>query len=127
MELTPVPGSFSVCRLPAGSPVPEPPASADLFSLSVTATEISVVCATGAEPADAVVEGGWSAMRVAGTLDFGLVGILAALTTPLAEAGIPVFAVSTYDTDYLLLKTDLLDRARRVLADAGHRVDARPA
>ncbi|WP_113703251.1 ACT domain-containing protein [Nonomuraea lactucae] len=124
MHLTSIPGSFSVCRLPAGSPVPGPPASAELYSLSITASEISVVCATGAEPAGAAVEGGWSAMRVAGTLDFGLVGILAALTAPLAEAGIPVFCVSTYDTDYLLLKADLLERAREVLAAAGHDVYA---
>ncbi len=122
VELEPLTGSFSVCRLPAGAEPPAVPLEASLFALVVTSDEVSVVCPSGSEPAAAKVEGGWSAFRVAGTLDFGLVGILSALTAPLAQAGISVFAVSTYDTDYLLVKTSQVAAARDALVAAGHRI-----
>ena len=67
-------------------------------------------------------EAGWRCLKVEGPLDFGLTGILAAITAPLAAAGIPVFAVCTYDTDYVMVKTDQLADAVDALRHAGHRV-----
>lgn len=61
-----------------------------------------------------------------GTIDFSVVGVLASLVTPLAEAGISVFTISTFDTDYLLVKEKDVPKACRVLADAGHAVDEAP-
>jgi hypothetical protein len=66
------------------------------------------------------VEGGWRALKVAGPLDFELVGILASLAVPLARSGVSIFAVSTYNTDYVLVKANLLDRAARTLCEHGH-------
>ena len=87
--------------------------TAPLTSLAVTADEISVVLpATVPLPtAPSATEDGWVAFKVEGPLDFGLTGILSALTAPLASVGIPVFAISTYDTDYILVKHDKADAA----------------
>jgi uncharacterized protein len=88
-------------------------------SLRGTSDELSLVCPVADAPPDATIEPGWRALRVDGPLDFGLTGILASLATPLAAAGIPIFAISTYDTDYVLLRTTALAAAIEVLRDAG--------
>jgi hypothetical protein len=75
---------------------------------------------TGDGPAELEVEGGWRALKVAGPLDFALTGVLASLAGPLAEAGISVFVVSTYDTDYVLIREVDLEAARAALVAAGH-------
>ncbi|MEV4063973.1 ACT domain-containing protein [Nonomuraea dietziae] len=120
MELRLLSRAYSVCRLPAGSALPAPPRKAELYGLTVTAEEVSVVCAMGEEPRGARVESGWSALRVAGELDFSLVGILSSLTAPLAEAGVSVFALSTFDTDYLLVRSAELTPALEALRARGH-------
>ncbi|HAM16160.1 MAG TPA: ACT domain-containing protein [Eggerthellaceae bacterium] len=85
-----------------------------------TDEEVSVVCETENAPADAVArEDGWRVFRVCGPLDFGLVGILAKISTALAEAEIPLFAISTYDTDYILVKGEMLERAIAELRHCG--------
>ena len=68
------------------------------------------------------VERGWRAICVAGPLDFALVGVLASLSGTLASAGVSIFAISTFDTDYILVKEDMLGAAREALAAAGHQV-----
>ena len=117
-------GEFAVCRLPGDAPAPSVPARAELYALTRTRDELSIVCAVGEAPAGATVEAGWRALRVLGPLDFALTGILAALATPLAAAGLSIFAVSTYDTDYLLVRDDALDAAVQTLRGAGHDVTA---
>ncbi|MFE0154753.1 ACT domain-containing protein [Nonomuraea sp. NPDC059007] len=120
MELLLLANEYSVCRLPATSAPPPPPVAAELYTLTVTAEEVSVVCRSGAEPPGAKVENGFSALRVAGALDFSLVGILASLTAPLAEVRVSVFALSTFDTDYLLVRTADLPEAKAALEAHGH-------
>ncbi len=73
-------------------------------------------------PADLPHRGGRRALRVSGTLDHSLTGVLASIAAPLAEAGVPIFAISTWDTDYVLVADEDLDRAVRALTAAGHRV-----
>jgi uncharacterized protein len=91
------------------------------WSLTRTEEETSLVMQAGnLLPNDAVVEGGWCLLRVAGKLDFSLVGVLARLTAVLAEAGVSVFAVSTYDTDYLLFKEHQRKQALQALKNAGY-------
>src|SRR5512144_279535 len=96
--------------------------SPGLVSLTRTAAELCVVCREEVVPQRARVERGWRALRVAGPLEFALTGVLASLAQPLSDAGISVFAVSTYDTDYLLVRDVALDRAVQALEAAGHRV-----
>ena len=120
IELIEVPGRYAVWKLPADAPPPAPPAAAHLWSATRTAEELSLVTPFDQVPTGVSPEGPFRALRVAGTLDFALTGILAGLTEPLAEAGVPVFALSTYDTDYLLVPESHFERARLALAEAGY-------
>jgi hypothetical protein len=115
-------GELAICRLPADAPSPPVPVCAALYSITRTADELSIVCPVADAPPDATVEAGWRALRVQGPLDFALTGIMAALTQPLAVAGVPVFAVSTYDTDYVLVRDQDLNAAIDALRRAGHTV-----
>ena len=81
-----------------------------------------MVCESSAVPTEVPAEPGWRALVDAGPLDFGLVGIVAGLTRALADAGVSVFVVSTYDTDYLLVRGATLERAVAALQSAGYRV-----
>jgi uncharacterized protein len=92
------------------------------FSATRTVNELSVVCAEGEAPEGAEVECGWRAMKVEGALDFSLTGVLASIASPLAEAGVSIFVVSTYETDYILVKEASLERAVTALEGAGHAV-----
>lgn len=113
MLLQEIPGNFSICRLPPAHDAP-----ARFFSLTRTAEELSVVCLEADSPRHAKIDPGWACFRVAGTLDFALTGVLAALAQPLAEAGISIFAISSFDTDYILVKD--LPLARATLEAQGH-------
>jgi hypothetical protein len=91
-----------------------------LTSITRTPRELSIVCEERVVPAGERAERGYVALEVAGPLPLGMVGVGAALTVPLADAGISLFAVSTYDTDYVLVKAGSLDAALRALSAAGH-------
>ena len=115
-------GELAICRLPADAPAPALPARAPLFAIARTADELSIVCPAADAPPDARVEPGWRALQVAGPLDFALTGVLAAIAQPLAQAGISIFATSTYDTDYVLVREIALDAAVEALRQAGYEV-----
>lgn len=122
LTLTLAPERFAVCRLAPGAPIPPLPLGRSLLALTLTPDELSLVIPEPDAPERATVETGWRALKVAGPLDFGLTGILASLTQPLAEAGLSVFAISTYDTDFLLVRDVTLGEALATLRDAGHRI-----
>ena len=111
-----------MCRLPPDAAIPAWAAGGTFSSITRTPDELSIVCEERLAPDDGKSEGGWRALQVAGPLDFALVGILAAIAAPLAEAGVSIFAVSTFDTDYVLVKESNLARAIDALRDAGHEV-----
>ena len=90
------------------------------WSVTRTGEELSIVLPEENVPGDWKAEKGWCCLKVHGPLDFSLTGILASLATPLAEAGISIFAISTYDTDYVLVRDKDLARAKNVLAECGH-------
>jgi hypothetical protein len=119
--LTLLPGRFAVCRLDPGSPLPPWPAG-PLVSVTRTAEELSVVCAEESAPAGARAETGWKAFRLEGPVPFSTVGVISSMTAPLAAQGISVFVLSTFDTDYLLVKEGQLARAQKALAQAGYPV-----
>jgi len=122
MELAVEPWSLSVCRLGPDAPWPSPPAGTLVHSVTRTPDELSMVCIEGEEPEGARVEPGWRALRIEGPLAFELVGVVASVAVPLAEAAVGVFILSTYDTDLVLVKVADLDRAVRSLRAAGHSV-----
>lgn len=121
LDLAQLPGRYAVCRLPADAGTPAW-ADGEFVCVTRTVEELSVVCREDAVPEGVRCERGWRCLRVAGTLDLSLVGVLASLLVPLAEAGVGVFCVSTFDTDYLLVREADVDRAMPALREAGHRV-----
>lgn len=117
LTLSVMPNSLAVARLNASSSIPNwAIESQDFFSITKTHDELSIVCDEDKVPKDIKVEKGWKCLKVEGPLDFGLTGILSSLAQPLAEAKISIFAVSTFDTDYILIKQKNLNEAIATLA-----------
>ncbi len=118
-----MPGTFTICRLERNAPIPEWALIGGFFSVTRTADELSVVCPRDQVPPGVQKQDGWKALRVEGPLDLSLTGVLASLTEPLAKEGISIFAISTYDTDYLLVKKEQLERAIQTLREEGYEVE----
>ena len=122
MTLQTLPHTFAVCKLRDFSGVD---LGAPFTFAAATDGEHSLVCPAALAPAGALArEDGWHAFRVKGSKDFGLVGVLASITGALAAAGIPLFAVSTFDTDYVLVKEERFAAALDALAAAGWAVES---
>ncbi len=118
MTLARIEGRFAVARLAPHAPIPPwaTAATGAFVSITRTADELSIVCDDEAVPDGVFVWRDFAALRVVGTIDFGVVGLLATLTKALADAAVSVFVVSTFDTDYLFVRTPDIDRAVRALA-----------
>jgi hypothetical protein len=123
LTLRVLPETLAICRLAPSEPVPAWAASGAFGSVTRTPTELSIVSAEAATPPGVAAERGWRAIAVDGPLDFGLTGVLASLAAPLAGAQISIFSVSTFDTDYILVREAALARAVDALARAGHRFE----
>jgi hypothetical protein len=123
LTLLGVGGLFAVCKLPPGSAIPGWATAGDWFSVARTGEELSVVCRQEAVPPGTPAEVGWRCLRVAGAMPFTLIGVLASLTGPVAAAGVGIFVVSTFDTDYLFVKEAEVRVAVAALRRAGHHVE----
>ena len=117
LTLTVEPGRWAVCRFAPGTDCSV--LQEHLFTVVWTPDETSVVCRYDAAPTAVPHQGPFAMLKVQGPLDFSLTGILASLTKPLADAGISIFAISTYDTDYLLVADNRLNDAVTTLRSAG--------
>jgi len=95
---------YGVCRLNKNDLIPEWAQNCDFFSITKTCDELSIVCSQDDIPNDIQFEKDWKILKIEGPLDFSLIGILASISTILAQKGISIFAISTYDTDYILVK-----------------------
>lgn len=113
-------GEFAVCRMAANAPILAWAAAAGFVSITRTDEELSIVCLAQDVPADVRAEHGWTCFKLEGPFAFGETGILSSFIGPLADNRIPVFAISTFDTDYVLLKKEFVGHALSVLASAGH-------
>ena len=121
MRLEVVEGEFTVSKV---SGMHEVNLAAPWLFIGRTDDETSVVCLSAHAPVHCLArEDGWRAFRVAGQMDFGLTGVLAGLATVLAQASVSIFALSTFDTDYILVKKENLSKALEALASAGHEVE----
>ena len=116
LSLSILPQKLAVCRLDKDARIPTWVEGDIFFSITKTDDELSIVCSENRVPTGIKVEKNWRALKVEGPLDFSLTGILASLANPLAQVAISIFAVSTFDTDYLLVKSDKLDEAVKVLS-----------
>ncbi|MFG2056254.1 ACT domain-containing protein [Micromonospora sp. NPDC048930] len=126
LDVALLPGEYAVCRLPAGTALPQRVwrelGDGDVVTVSWTVDGISLICPAGRVPEQAVVETDWRCLRIVGPLDLPLTGTLAALIDPLARARVNVVAFSTYDTDHVLVPTVRLAEATSALERAGHRI-----
>lgn len=122
LTLSILPDRLAICRLEPSDPIPEWAACGGFVSITRTVEELSIVCSDSIVPDGTRRERIWRGFKVQGPLDFSLTGILASLAVPLAEAKIGIFALSTFDTDYLLVKECDLARAASVLKESGHRI-----
>jgi hypothetical protein len=125
MELALMSQELAVCRLEEHDPVPDWAWRGELVSITRARGELSLICASGAVPEGAPkVERGWRALVVTTEMDFSTTGVAAALTAALADAGVSVLPVATYDTDYFLVKCERVADAIEALLAAGHQVTA---
>ena len=113
---------LAVCRFDPKAELPEWIDKSSFFSITRTEEELTVVCTEAPVPPGTISETGWRCFKVQGPLDFSETGIIFSLSKPLAESGIAVFVVSTFDTDYFMVKEKDLAKAVEALTAAGHRV-----
>lgn len=120
LKFSRIPGSFAVCRLAANTTLPEWAIGGAFFSVTSTAEELSIVCPEANVPGDVQHEKHWACFKLHGPFPFAETGILLSFIRPLSENAVPVFAVSTFDTDYVLVKENWVETAIQVLTQAGH-------
>ena len=113
---------YGVCRLDKTELIPEWAKASDFFSITKTLDELSIVCAENNIPNHIKCERNWRVLKIEGPLDFSLIGILASISTILAKKRISIFAISTYDTDYILVKDKDIDNAIATLVNEKYEV-----
>ncbi len=119
LSLSLLPDQYAVCQLEPAAPVPQWSSSGPFTSVTRTSDELSIVCLKSQVPKGVRTEGPWIVYKVEGPLDFGLTGILASVANPLADAKVSIFAISTFDTDYILVKAENLEKSLSALRNAG--------
>ncbi len=122
LRLSVLEGTYAICRLDKGAHIPDWAFTGDLFSITRTVDELSVVCRQDSIPVDIRSSRGWKCIKVEGPLDLSMTGVLASLAVPLTGAGISIFALSTYDTDYLMVKEADLENVIVTLDGEGHSI-----
>ncbi len=120
LTLSVLPQTYAICRLDPATPIPTWGSAAPFWSVTRTKDELSVVCLETEVPFSIAREGSWRVLKCEGPLDFALTGIVAAIAEPLADAGVAIFPLATYDTDYLLVKDSQLELAIHALVTYGH-------
>ncbi|GAA0180959.1 ACT domain-containing protein [Clostridium sediminicola] len=113
---------YGVCRLNKIDSIPNWIKNSEFYSITKTSDELSIVCNQQDVPNDIKCEKDWRILKIEGPLDFSLIGILASISTILAQKGISIFAVSTYDTDYILVKDSDIDNAIEALVNENYEV-----
>ncbi|APC40849.1 ACT domain-containing protein [Clostridium estertheticum] len=113
---------FSVCRLNKNEQIPEWVKNSSFYSISKTSDELSIVCSQDSIPSNIKCEKDWRILKVEGPLDFSLIGIISSISTILALKRISIFAVSTYDTDYILVKNKDIDNAILALSNERYEI-----
>jgi len=122
LELSLLPERIAISRLAADSPIPHWATQGPFYSVTRTGDELSIVTELSRVPVGIQSQPGWRALKVHGPFVLSEIGVLAALATPLAEAKISLFAISTFDTDYLLVASETLPAAIAALERAGHTI-----
>lgn len=122
MNLTLLAETFTIHRLAPDAVVPPSGLDSPFFAITRTDEELSLVLPASVEIESDRSDPGWACFKVEGPLEFGLVGVLAGISSALADAGVPIFAVSTFDTDYILVKREQVQAAQDALSSAGYQI-----
>jgi hypothetical protein len=116
----------AILRMEPDAPVPDWATRSKFFSITRTEDELSIIVPEYGLPdlgsLKILIQGGWRILKVHGPLPFSMLGVIEALAGPLAQAGVSIFSLSTYDTDYILVQDTDLAKARQALSDAGHTI-----
>jgi hypothetical protein len=122
LEFEWIPSPFAICKLPAQEAIPAWALPGVFTSVTRTADELSIVCPADNLPPSIISAYHWVCLKLKGPFAFSQVGILAAFIDPLAQSGVPIFAISTFDTDYVLIQEEFAGAALKALQDAGHQL-----
>jgi hypothetical protein len=117
-----LPDRYAVCQFPRNATLPISVMSSEMFCIMKTFDELSIVCEESRAPEIGMIERGWRIFKLEGPFPFEMTGVLASVVNPLAQAGVSIFALSTYDTDYVLVKEAQLEAAITAIKAAGHSV-----
>ena len=120
LRLRSLDGEFAIARLASDAEVPDWAGQGPVRMVTRTPDELSILVVAAHVPDDVRAERGWRGLVLAGPLPFSMTGVLASVLQPLADAGVPILAMSTFETDYVFVKGDDLSRALEALATAGH-------
>jgi hypothetical protein len=126
MIFTLLPETFAVVRMRSSDSIPDWAAGGSFVSITRTSDEVSIVCREISVPAGSHADRGWQCLKLEGPIPLNAVGVAAEFTSVLAKAGVSVFPIATYDTDYVLVKGDRLETAADALRSAGHSVRRPP-
>ncbi|HEY7348986.1 MAG TPA: ACT domain-containing protein [Ktedonobacterales bacterium] len=122
LTLSILPETFAVCRLEQQAGIPTWATKGSFYSITRTPEEVSIVCPQDDVPDDVLAEKAWHCLKIEGPMNFSFTGVLASLARPLADAGVSIFALATYNTDYLLIKEQDMTRAALALTEEGHQI-----
>ncbi len=122
LKLSPVQGDYAICKLDQDAEFPEWAAYGEFFSITRTTHELSIICLFEQVPEQIHCQPGWRVLKIEGPFEFSEIGVLAAITGPLAEAQISLLTISTFDTDYIFLQEDKYLQALQILEAAGHSI-----
>lgn len=113
---------FGIYALENSAPIPDWAAKASMCSITRTKKELTIVCPQSIIPAESDCDSNWRCFRIDGSFDLNEIGVISCISAPLAEAGISIYVVSTYDTDYFLIKDNAAEKAIAVLTEDGHKI-----
>jgi len=122
LQLTLLNEMFGICRYENSTAIPDWAVKATMCSITQTKKELTIVCPQNIIPVDTNYDGNWRCFRIDGSFDLDEIGVIASVSVPLAEAGISIYVVSTYDTDYFLIKDIAAEKAVTVLTDNNHKI-----
>jgi uncharacterized protein len=115
-----LPGPYAIVHLVPDAPIPHWATKGDFISISRTADELSIICPTANIPPDVEPGPRWVCLKLAGPFPFSQTGVLLSFIEPLSNNGVPIFAISTYDTDYVLVQEEYMGEVPDLLREAGH-------
>ena len=125
LKLNPLKGNYAICKLEADVSSPQWASGGEFHSITRTAHELSIICLHEQIPEQVACQPGWRALKIEGPFDFDEIGVLAAITAPLADARISLLTISTFDTDYIFIQEGNYPQALQILEAAGHKIEGK--